>query len=124
MRMMAAMVGVLTALAVAPLPAAAQAPLVTLDTTSDLLRMCAPSPGPDARAMVGVCEGFIIGTGALYIELVRAKAIRPWACAADTPSVDQARTAFVTWARANPGAMQESVIDGFWRAMAATYPCG
>lgn len=94
-----------------------------LEKTGDLLRLCSPALGPDARAAMSACEGFIVGTGLLYVELVRAKAIRPWACAKELPSLAEARAAFVTWARANPAAMGEDVIDGFWRAMSSAYPC-
>jgi len=96
---------------------------IRLEKTGDLLRLCAPAPGPDARAAMSACEGFIVGTGLLYVELVRAKAIRPWTCAKELPTLAEARGAFVTWARTNPAAMSEDVIDGFWRAMGKAYPC-
>jgi hypothetical protein len=102
--------------------AAAQTPL-QLERTRDLVELCAPLPGPERRAALSGCAGFIIGTGKLYIALVEAQAIRPWACPAATPSLEQARDSFVAWARAHPEHLDEPVVDGFWRAMAATYPC-
>lgn len=95
-----------------------------LETTRALFELCAAEPGsPRYGARLSYCEGFIAGTGLLYEKLVDAGAIRPWACAPSAPSAEQIRAAFVTWARANPRYLDEPPVDGFWRAMAATWPC-
>jgi hypothetical protein len=95
-----------------------------LETTRALLELCAAEPGsPRYGARLSYCEGFIAGTGLLYEKLVEAGAIKPWACAPTAPSAEQIRTAFVTWAKANPRYLDEPPVDGFWRAMAATWPC-
>lgn len=101
---------------------AADAP--SFSTTADLVRMCtaAGDAVADDKALA-FCDGFIAGTGSLYLELVRTETIRPWACAQRTPTLAEARTAFVSWAAANPQHLQDRPVDGFWRAMAATYPC-
>jgi hypothetical protein len=96
-----------------------------LDTTADLLAYCDTSSGPGETAATGesFCNGFIAGTGLFYLELVRAKAIEPLACKDPTPPLAEVRAAFVSWARANPQYLDSKPVDGFWRAMAATYPC-
>jgi hypothetical protein len=38
-----------------------------------------------------VCEGFILGTGLLYVELRRAEVIGGWACADQGPTLCQIR---------------------------------
>lgn len=92
-----------------------------LDTTADLLAYC--DAAGDPAADLAFCNGFIAGTGLFYLELVRADAIRPIACKDPTPPLTEIRNAFVTWAKANPGQMGSKPVDGFWRAMAETYPC-
>jgi hypothetical protein len=95
-----------------------------LETTRALLELCAAEPGsPRYGARLSYCEGFIAGTGLLYEKLVDAGVIAPWACAPTAPSAEEIRTAFVTWAKANPRYLDEPPVDGFWRAMAATWPC-
>ena len=111
-------------LAVATGSAEAQPLDPKLETTRALLELCSAQPGsPRYGARLSYCEGFMAGTGLLYEKLVEAGAIRPWACAPSPPSAEEVRNAFVTWARANPRYLDEPPVDGFWRAMAATWPC-
>jgi hypothetical protein len=104
--------------------APAQAENPKLETTADLVAFC------DTEGAVGevrdgqnFCDGFIAGSGLLYLELVRAAKIKKLACADPIPTLAQAREAFVTWANATPEHLTSKPIDGFWRAMAATWPC-
>jgi len=91
-------------------------------STRELLGICSEAPAESGRS-AAFCEGFIVGTGLLYLELVRAETIKPWACADPAPSVDQIRRDFVAWAGRNSDHLDDPAIDGFWRAMAETYPC-
>lgn len=92
-------------------------------TTGDLLAVCDPAEPGDAAA-TAFCDGFVVGNGQLYREMRKAGAIRePWACADPIPSITRIRSAFVTWARANPDLRESRAVDGFWRAMTATWPC-
>jgi hypothetical protein len=95
-----------------------------LETTADLVAFC------DTEGAVGevrdgqnFCDGFIAGTGLLYRELVQAGQMKKIACADPIPTLAEARDAFVAWAGQNSEHMASKPIDGFWRAMAATYPC-
>lgn len=96
-----------------------------LDTTADLLAFCEESSdaGDPTGADLAFCNGFIAGTGLFYLELVRADAIKPLACKEPTPPLNEIRSAFVRWAKANPQQLSSKPVDGFWQAMAATYPC-
>ncbi len=95
-----------------------------LQTTADLVAYCDTiGPIDEVRDGQNFCDGFIAGSGLLYLELVRAKKISRIACAEPIPTLEQARNAFVSWADAHPEAMTDKPIDGLWRAMADTYPC-
>lgn len=106
-------------------PAFAQRLDPELKTAGDLLTLCGPDEDmPRRNQRLSYCEGFIAGTGLLYLELRASGLIKsPWACNDTTPSADAVRMAYVTWARANPQAMSETATSGFWRAMAETYRC-
>ena len=108
--------------ALAAEPAVAANP--KLDTTADLVAFC-DSIGPvdEVRDGQSFCAGFIAGSGLLYRELVAAGKLKKVTCADPAPTLDQAREAFVAWAGANSEHMGTKPIDGFWRAMAESYPC-
>jgi hypothetical protein len=103
-------------------PAIADGP--KLDTTADLIAYC-DNEGPvgEVRDGQNFCDGFIMGSGLLYLELVAAGEIKRIACADPTPTLAQVRSDLVTWAGSNPEHLQSKPIDGLWRAMAETYPC-
>ena len=95
-----------------------------LATTADLVAYCDTiGPVDEVRDGQNFCDGFIAGSGLLYLELVRAGRMKKIACAEPIPTLEQAREAFVAWAGANPDQMSTKPIDGLWRAMAETYPC-
>lgn len=95
-----------------------------LETTADLVEFCDTiGPVGEVRDGQNFCDGFIAGSGLLYLELVRAGRMKKIACAEPIPTLEQAREAFVAWAGANPDQMSTKPIDGLWRAMAETYPC-
>jgi hypothetical protein len=104
---------------------AAESPPPPLDTGADLLRYCEGSAldDPAVERDRTFCDGFIAGTGLLYLELVKAETIKPWACAKSEPTLSEAREAFVAWGRNHPQDLAGKPVDAFWRAMAATYPC-
>lgn len=91
-------------------------------STRELLSACEGESDAEDRS-AGFCDGFIMGTGLFYLELRRAAKIGAWACADPGPSLQQIRQDFVVWAQRSPERLDESAIDGFWRAMAETYPC-
>ena len=94
-----------------------------LMTTGDLVRLCDESSDVGSELRVAQCNGFIAGTGLLYLKLQRAGVIGQWVCAPERTGLAEARAAFVTWAQANPTLRDEDVTDGFWRAMASRWPC-
>lgn len=123
-RTIATLFGAVLAAAGPNAPAVAQQVELAVEfSTGDLMRACAAEGGPEGRS-AAFCEGFILGTGLLYLELRRAGVIDAWACAEPVPTLRQIRQDFVAWAQDNPEQMGVAAIDGFWQAMAETYPCG
>lgn len=90
-----------------------------LDTFGDLVDVCADQTDDAAQ----FCRGWIVGTGQLYIALLKARAVPALACADPIPKLDEIRTAIVRFAAQNPGTRQETSTDGFWRAAASIWPC-
>ena len=90
-----------------------------MQTFGDLVTVCG-SPEEDAAQF---CRGWLVGNGTLYLKLVDAGAIRKWACADPIPSLDDIRRAVVAYGETNRQLLQESAIDGFWRAAASIWPC-
>jgi hypothetical protein len=110
--------------AAALIPGSAVAAEPRLETTADLVAFCdTEGEVGEVRDGQNFCDGFIAGSGLLYLELVRAGQINKITCADPIPTVAEARNAFVAWAITNPEHMQSKPIDGLWRAMAETYPC-
>ncbi|MEN0074896.1 MAG: Rap1a/Tai family immunity protein [Paracraurococcus sp.] len=119
----------LIALCTAAGPAAAQT--ISPETfrggrTSDLAALCAAS-GQDAlsQAALGYCQGFVVSAGQYHRALTAEGGVqRPNFCLpTPSPTFDQARQAFVQWARANPEHGAEPAIDGLMRFAVASYPC-
>ncbi|SNB67230.1 hypothetical protein SAMN07250955_105283 [Arboricoccus pini] len=96
---------------------------VQISTTADLARVCDAAQGPTYSYQRGACDGFIGGSGSLYVRLVENKLVANWSCAPANASLDDARRVFVTWAQANPQYASETATDGLWRALNATWPC-
>lgn len=89
-------------------------------TFGDLAELCARTADAAAQAF---CQGYIMGSGELYLALRRAEVIDRWACADPIPTLDEISKAIVAWAAANPQHAADRVVDGLWRAAAAIYPC-
>lgn len=86
----------------------------------DLAGLCADTSDASAQAF---CQGYIMGSGELYLALRRAEVIDRWACADPIPTLDEISKAIVGWAAANPQHAADRAVDGLWRAAAALYPC-
>jgi len=94
--------------------------------TADLAALCG-APASDAMhtAAINWCHGFMIGAGQYNRSVAHdAAAHRPLFCLpTPEPTVEQARTAFVAWARSHPEFAAERAVDGLARFAAETYPC-
>ncbi len=94
--------------------------------TGDLAALCAASEQDRlGQAALGYCQGFVVAAGQYHRALSAEGGVhRPIFCLpSPAPTFDQARSAFVAWARANPQHGGEPAIDGVTRFAAEAYPC-
>ena len=113
------------------LPAAAMAQ-ITEQTfrsgrTGDLATLCAagegdPGGGVAARAW---CHAFIVATGQYHNSVAAAEPQRGRIYCLPSPdmTLDQVRTAFVSWARSHPQYSDTRAVDGLTRFAGTTWPC-
>lgn len=94
--------------------------------TGDLAALCgAPASDPMHTAAVNWCQGFMVGAGQ-YHHSMSAAGTAPkslFCLPTPEPTLEQARLAFVAWARAHPQYAAERAVDGLTRFAAETWPC-
>lgn len=83
--------------------------------TAQLARICTAEPS--------FCNGYITGAGQLYSVFLAADRVEKVACAEPSPTLEEIRTTFVSWAAAHPEKGSEKAIDGLAQAAAAKWPC-
>jgi hypothetical protein len=104
--------------------APASAPAARVLTTATLVELCGAAPATGEAPATAFCRGFIIGAGQYHHAIRQGSTRPPMFCLPDPgPSYEQFQTAFVTWARANPGPAEERAVDGLTRFVIAAYPC-
>ena len=94
--------------------------------TGDLAALCAaPAGDPLHTAALNWCHGFIVGAGQYHRSMADAGGVhKPLFCLpTPEPTLEQARIAFVAWARAHPQYAAERAVDGMARFAAETWPC-
>jgi predicted lipoprotein len=97
-----------------------------LATTANLVSLCsATSTDPLYTAAQNFCHGFTVGTyRALATEQAASGARNKLFCPApNTPTRDQAISAFVQWASSRPKTLGSSPTDGIAEYLAAQFPC-
>ena len=76
-------------------------------------------------AALNWCHGFIVGAGQYHRSVTDAgtgpKSL--FCMPTPEPTLEQARVAFVAWARAHPQHAAEKAVDGLSRFAAETWPC-
>jgi len=116
------------ACAVAILPSTVQAAVTTdtftLQTTADLVELCATAPSdPMGTAAINFCHGFVVGVYRVLSEENAAKRTHLFCAPNPMPSRNQAVADFVQWAKANPSVMQDPPADGVTAFIEKTLPC-
>jgi len=128
-RRMAAAAAVTLAAAMAlPTPAATQITEQTFRSgrTGDLGTLCAAGEAdPGGIAARAWCQAFIVSAGQYHGSISAADPARDRIyCLPDSDmTLDQVRTAFVSWAQSNPQYADTKAIDGLMRFAASTWPC-
>ena len=96
------------------------------ETVGDLQTLCAADENTsDGKYALGFCYGWIEGAGQFYEQMLMDKRfeMEPTICSEKALTREDARTAFVSWADANPQSAGQAALDGMFRAMKESYPC-
>lgn len=115
-----------TALAAAPAMAQVTDQHFRSGRTGDLAVLCgAAASDPMHTAALNWCQGFIVGAGQYHASIAEAGGShKPLFCLpTPEPTLEQARLAFVAWAKAHPQHASERAVDGMARFAAETWPC-
>lgn len=94
--------------------------------TGDLAALCGtPVADPMHTAAVNWCHGFLVGAGQYHRSVAEAARVHQQLFCLPTPepTLEQARVAFVAWARAHPEHATERAVDGLTRFATETWPC-
>jgi len=94
--------------------------------TGDLAALCGAAPtDPNLVAAINHCHGFLMATGQFHTAIAEARPNRqPFFCLPNPrPTLEGARTGFVTWARANPQHAGTTAVEGVVRYATDAFPC-
>src|SRR5689334_24436108 len=95
-----------------------------LHNTGDLAALCsAAATDPLYTAAVNFCQGFGAGTYGVLAEVQQANPKLRLSCPSEGITRNQAVTAFVSWAGANPANAAMPATDGVTSFLRQTYPC-
>jgi hypothetical protein len=96
-----------------------------MQTTQDLVDVCSVKPGdPHYEGALGFCHGFEEGAVQYYLEVAAGSPEEAFVCLPEPrPSRADVMQWFLAWARENPQYAKERPVDGFFRFLAATWPC-
>jgi len=97
----------------------------TLDTTGDLVGLCAvPSGDPLQGEAVGFCIGFLVGAYHYHMAENSGPAGSPMVCLPDTPPPrSKVVKMFMAWVKKHPQYMDEEPVETWFRFLIETYPC-
>jgi hypothetical protein len=123
-----AMLAALLATAVFASPAkAAQEADFNYDSTENLYRICSVAPDADGHLIASLaCRAFLEATVQYHDGVTARNGLKRLICYPKGATIEDARDAFVAWAKANSGnaeLMGEQPVKGVVRALAAKYPC-
>ncbi len=104
---------------------AVEASNFNLGTTRDLVALCADQPDDPLYAQaLQFCYGYMAGMAQLHRALVQADGIQPLVCPQHEVTREALARVFLSWARENPGAMDQLPADSVKHAALAAWPCG
>jgi Rap1a immunity proteins len=97
-----------------------------VETTGNLVALCgAAQTDPLYTAAVNFCHGFGVATyRAITMQQMAMRTKRKLFCLpTNTPTRDQAISAFVQWASTRPATLASTPTNGIAEYLAAEYPC-
>ncbi len=99
----------------------------SLQTTRDLYELCsAPTDHPDYASANYSCRFFLEATVQYHDAVSNGKSFKRRICYPPTATLEDARIAFVAWAKANARSkvlMKKMAVMGVVRALEDKYPC-
>jgi hypothetical protein len=99
----------------------------SLRTTQDLYDLCsAPSDHADYAPAIYACRSFIEATVQYHDAVSDGETLKRLICYPSSATLEDARTAFVAWAKSNArdkALMNEMPVMGVVRALEDKYPC-
>ena len=99
----------------------------SLQSTRDLYELCsAPSDHADYAPAIYACRSFIEATVQYHDAVSDGKTLKRLICYPSSATLEDARTAFVAWAKSNArdkALMNEMPVTGVVRALEDKYPC-
>jgi hypothetical protein len=99
----------------------------SLETTKDLHELCsAPADHPDYAPAIYSCRAFLEATVQYHDAVSDGKTLKRLICYPATATLEDARVAFIAWAKANArnkSLMGEMPVMGVVRALEEKYPC-
>jgi hypothetical protein len=99
----------------------------SLQTTRDLYELCSASTDhPDYAPAIYSCRSFLEATVQYHDAVSDGKTLKRLICYPPTATLEDARVAFVAWAKANERSkalMKEMPVMGVVRALEDKYPC-
>jgi len=100
---------------------------ISLDTTEDLLQVCAvPSGAPENIPSSFACRAFIEATVQYHDAVTDRKNLKRLICYPKDATIADGRRAFLAWAKKHEQEaelMNEIPVIGLVRALATRYPC-
>jgi len=105
--------------------AAAEPDDFVVDSTQDLIDLCATSPdNPLYTAAIHFCHGYLVGAYAYYEAANAGPEGEQLVCFPDpAPSRNDAVKMFVDWAKAHPEYMNEPAVESEFRFLMEKWPC-
>ena len=99
----------------------------SLETTMDLYELCsAPTDHADYAPAIYSCRAFLEATVQYHDAVSDGKTLKRLICYPATATLEDARVAFVAWAKSNArnkAFMSEMPVLGVVRALEDKYPC-
>jgi hypothetical protein len=96
-----------------------------VETTEDIIELCTTPEGEDIHEeAVSFCYGFLVGAYRYYQATLEGPEARPLFCMGGTPPTRQeAITAYIEWAKANPQYLQDAPVHTLFKHLIDKYPC-
>jgi hypothetical protein len=98
-----------------------------LTSAADLAALCSAKPDDSVgTAAINFCHGYARGAVATYMqrEAASRRPLKLFCIPTPAPVPGPTLTAFAEWVKANPQYANDKPVDGLFRFLGITFPCG